>query len=386
MANVEELTAPRLDRTSALAQALKRRRADFNLRFVQARHAKPTLDANIFKSVLLDTVAPIVQTLSHLPSDKLDTIIDGLYDVALELTGTGFLGNDSGSTTIDSAWSSILPAAKHLMALDCGGIVAAVSNAAYNLSRVPEANLQLWISDMSRLAPYCSDIAMFREAGKVVAWRCGMTHYRESALDSCARLSWELAAPCLGLSHPSGIPLAEFCARLKQDPWLYPSALAGGRFENVLKVTRQIGAFRGFGGQFLRPPDVVFSRGNFFATDGGGWWVLSADVFGSTLCRAGEPDVVAILKPAKATSKAASVLQSTREIIAGAFGQTLVASATSINADIVLHSEDTITSGAQKVTIPKPDCIKSYATDGNTMVLATALSHRLLVIGRSSSP
>jgi hypothetical protein len=45
------------------------------------------------------------------------------------------------------------------------------------------------------------------------------------------------------------------------------------------------GAFRGFGGVFLRPPLVAGAGGQLFAYDGESCWLLHADVFGSTLHR-----------------------------------------------------------------------------------------------------
>jgi hypothetical protein len=47
----------------------------------------------------------------------------------------------------------------------------------------------------------------------------------------------------------------------------------------------RVGAFRGFGGTFIRPPQVTCPGGQFVASDGEQHWLLHADRFGATLHR-----------------------------------------------------------------------------------------------------
>lgn len=375
---MEEVILPRLDSAGVFAICLRNRRMDFNLRFVQAKHAKPSLDGNNFKAVLMETVAPIVDGLAQLPQTKVEEVVDILYDASLELTGAGLLGNTK-STGVAAAWASILPHAPHLMAASCSSLVSAVSNAAYNFAKYPGANLASWTTTMAELAPLCDSVRSFREAGKVVAWRSGLTHYRDGALDACSELEWGLAAPCLGLTQAPPVPQRQFCATLRADPWLAPAALAADRRVSVLKVACDTGAFRGFGGQFLRPPDVSYSQGHFFATDGEGWWIVNADLFGVTLTRTAAPGDAPICRPEKSAFKSSGVLKATRGLVSGVLGQVLPARAQ--EPALSVQADDTITSGTQRIAITSPDQIKSYATDGRSMIVTTTMSHKIQIIG-----
>jgi hypothetical protein len=58
----------------------------------------------------------------------------------------------------------------------------------------------------------------------------------------------------------------------------------------------RVGAFRGFGGDFIRPPQVACPGGQFVVSDGEYHWLLHADCFGATLHRtAVVPDAPPVL-------------------------------------------------------------------------------------------
>jgi hypothetical protein len=63
------------------------------------------------------------------------------------------------------------------------------------------------------------------------------------------------------------------------------AALHGQPEQQHLSLVGRVGAFRGFGGTFIRPPQVTCPGGQFVASDGETHWLLHADLFGATLHR-----------------------------------------------------------------------------------------------------
>jgi hypothetical protein len=140
---------------------------------------------------------------------------------------------------------------------------------------------------MQQLGSRCPDVAQFLEAGKVCAWRAGMAHYREGALDTGRRLDPNIAAPALGLTDIRD-PGALECiiGRLRDNRWLSVEAAAQPAGTTPqLRIVRKLGGFRGFAGPFLAPPVVTCADGEFFVQDGESCWHLTTDRFGATLHR-----------------------------------------------------------------------------------------------------
>lgn len=391
MADVEELKTGAIDASSALAVVLRARRQDFNERFVYARHVKPTLDPAVFKQVLSSVVAPVVEQWAGYPQLDIGEAVSVLYDIALELTGAGILGQTGKPETLDDAWLTILPVAPHLVKSDCAAFVATVTNSTYNVARVSGARRLQFVYELARLAAACPDLRTLRETGKILAWRCGLAHYREGALDACGGLGWDFAAAALGFSAVPSISLTDFLERLKSDPWLHPFSASGNIPASSLRIVRQVGAFRGYGGPFLRPPQVILSDEDFYATDGQGWWLLCADIFGSTITRCAEPDRPESMRRPAAESRglpggAEAILQNARGFLAGALGKpasAVVEDAGAPQADEFLVGADgTISCGRDKIMVPKSDPISSFAVGRKTLLVATKTSHKILVIAR----
>jgi hypothetical protein len=86
-----------------------------------------------------------------------------------------------------------------------------------------------------------------------------------------------------------GVPGADLCAvlfRLEQDPWFVPSAPGLG-----FRLVGSVGGFRGFGGAFLAPPQVVRVGQQLFVVSGDDAWLLALDAFGCTLHRTRHEDL-----------------------------------------------------------------------------------------------
>ena len=160
--------------------------------------------------------------------------------------------------------------------------MGALTNALYNLAQTPGARGREWLEGMRALALQCADVAILLKVGQVLAWRAGLAHYRAGALAVCAQLPPALARAALGIPPDEHIGLENVLARLAADPWLDPARPAR---EPALRIVASAGAFRGFGGLFLAPPNVASAGGQFVVLDGEACWLLAAEAFGATFHR-----------------------------------------------------------------------------------------------------
>lgn len=270
------------------AEALKRGRDRLNTKFAYARHRFPALDGEAVKAHLGVTIAPIAEAVHGVAADCLDGVVDALYDLSLELIGGGFIAAESRYPSVLKAWREMLPRLPHLVAREPARFVGAVTNAVYNLSATATARPTFWIDTMTRIGRQCADVQAFLEAGKVVAWRSGLAHYRDGALAACLNLDAGLARTALGLTDADITPMAAIIERLRQDRWLAPAAASNlSNKDRRLRVVAAVGAFRGFGGVFVEPPRVLLCDGEWLAYDRENCWLVTADLFGATFHRAG---------------------------------------------------------------------------------------------------
>lgn len=270
----------------SFARALEAGRERFNALFAQARRDTPRLDPDAFTEHLRRNVAPIVEAVAGVAPDRLGDVVEVLYELSLELVGKEILGPRTRYPALNDGWGRLLPALPRLLAAEPRWLAGSLSNALHQLSTTPDARPTEWIDTLLDLGPRCADIATLLDVGKVAAWRAGLAHYRDGALQTGATLEPSLVRRALGLSA-EGPALEELVNRLRDDPWLRPADAARPASAKQLNLVRRVGAFRGFGGSFLRPPRVVVSEGQFFVADGESCWLLTADHFGATLHRAG---------------------------------------------------------------------------------------------------
>jgi hypothetical protein len=270
------------------ARTLEAGRDRFNALFAQARWDMPRLDADAFANHLGASIAPIVEAVAQTVPEKSDETAEVLFELSLRLVGKEFLGPRSRYPQLADGWDRLLRGLPRLLAAAPRSFAGAVGNALYNLSITPNARPAEWTATMLELGPRCPDLPVFLDAGKVVAWRAGLAHYRDGALDIGAALEPSLARAALGIPAEDQTPLELIVHRLRDDPWLLPAA--AGRpapAEKQLRIVARVGAFRGFGGLFLRPPRIALADDELHVTDGESCWLLRADIFGATLHRVG---------------------------------------------------------------------------------------------------
>ncbi|MFH1139351.1 MAG: hypothetical protein V1816_24985 [Pseudomonadota bacterium] len=267
------------------ASVLRANRPDFNQRFAEARRRYPRLDMNVFAAFLENTAAPVVSGVEKFRPEGVARVVNAVYDLGLELAGQNLVGPGAGSCRIEDGWRRVLPGIIPLVSSSPLGILAAVSNALFQLSGAPGARPGTWVEELAALGPSFTDVDTFLKTGQVLAWRAGLAHFRESALKVAASLPDRPALAAVGAG--AAADRTEVFRRLDRDPWHDP---ADKENRPPFRVAARAGAFRGFGGLFVEPPLVACDGARFWVRGGDEYWLLTADCFGRTFHRASPGD------------------------------------------------------------------------------------------------
>jgi hypothetical protein len=273
--------------TGPMADALKRGREQLNIKFLAARTANGRLEPEAFLDHLATTVAPIVESVAAEFAEKVDAVTAALYDLSLEMFAAALLGPQPKNPAVSEVWRRLLPRVPRLLAREPELLTGCLTNAIYNLAAAPGARPADWIDGMIAAAPHCATVRELLDCGKVLAWRAGMAQYRYGAIATAKGLSAALVTIAVGFPEgTSGISAA--LDRLAANPWVPPAEAAAGTVEPArIRVMAKAGAFRGFSGQFLRPPRVSCVDRQILVSDGEFTWLLVADVFGIVFDRIG---------------------------------------------------------------------------------------------------
>lgn len=272
----------------AFTQVLERNRREFNARFAQARQMAPGLDGDDFSSHLRQNVAPIVAACDIISRERTHEVVEVLYELSLQLVSKGLLGHNARNPLLQKAWTQLLPDLANQIVLSPRRVVGSVCNAIVTLSQTPKARAENWLQLMREIAPMCVDVETFLCVGRVAAWRCGMAHTREIALQNGRTLSPNIVRALFNLPlETTAESVSQMWTNLQNDVWISPSQAAiSSTRSSDLKLLAQAGDFRGFGGSFQSPPRVTSENGAFFVADQTQTWRVFADVFGATLVRA----------------------------------------------------------------------------------------------------
>jgi len=386
-----------------MADALSRGRSRYNQRFALVRRAGIPLEADAVLDHLAVTVAPMITAVADAQPERVDAVLEALFDVSVDLFGAGALGPGGACPLLETAWSRLLALRPDLLAREPRRLAASLSNAIITLDRSPGARPQQWLDQLKRLAPLCGEVDQWLNGGRVAAWRAGMPQYRRGAIAVARGLPPALARAALGLpaDRDSG-DLPSILERMEQDPWYVPDAEepegipvpaperipvpAPERIpvpapegipvpapegipvpapERIpvparkripvpavgLEVVARVGAFRGFGGEFMRPPSVVAAGGVLFARDGPDAWQVIADRFGQVLVRRGA-----------------------------------VAAADAARRDVTVKPDGTVRWASLESRFPALRSASSSACDGSTLAITLPTSHHVFLIARRAAP
>lgn len=261
----------------AFASLLRDGRADLNTRFQAARHRYPELDAATFQRFLAEAVDPLVSALAVRAPAATPAFVQAAYDSALDLCGQRLVGASARLPALTQLWRELLPAALPFLAVAPARLLAALGNAVHQLATTPGARPAEWMTAMREGLAQCPDADTWLRLGQFLAWRCGLSHYRSSALALADHLPEQLVAAQLGAP---GADWSSLRAAVAADPWWQPGTRA------PLTEADRVGSFSGFGGAFTTLPRVAAVGEQLFALSGDDCWLVVADRFGCTLHRA----------------------------------------------------------------------------------------------------
>ncbi|HEY1049841.1 MAG TPA: hypothetical protein VGE39_08805 [Prosthecobacter sp.] len=262
----------------AFTQVLKSGRADFNQQVAQARRENPNFEDAAFSAFVQTCMDPLVAAVHAAAPEAVADLVQAMWETGLQLVAQRLAGPQAREPWINHTWQHVLPMAAAHVARAPGTMLGSFSNAAHHLSTTPGARPGEWIEVMTAAAGMTTDVNTLLKAGQVAAWRCGLAHYRESALRQAQELPPDLALVVLQVYDAEWPALH---AALSADPWHVP----GEDFHAGHEVLRA-GAFCGFGGLFPSPPHVIAANDQLFVRSGDEVWLLTADAFGATFHRA----------------------------------------------------------------------------------------------------
>ena len=272
--------------SEAFGQVLAAGRERYNALFAEARRVDRNLSPEAFLDHLAVGVDPIIAGVGS--PEKREEIVDTLYLLSLELFRHGALGEKRRYPVIGEAWRHLLPKIPGLLAEAPREVAFGISNALYNMAQETEGGDARWLAIMIAVAGECGDVDTFLAAGQVAAWRCGMAHYREGALEVARKVPWPVFGRIFGLKPPVRKKvLLAVMERLSAHRWYSPRHKTLPE-EKRVGIVATPGGFRGFGGPFMAPPKVTVCDGTLCLFDGKDDWVLHADTFGATLHRTGK--------------------------------------------------------------------------------------------------
>ena len=276
--------------SSVLETVVRDERERFNALFAAAEREHPNLQGAEVLSLLGTELDGLLVAVAAIRPERVVAVARAAYEVMLSLLAQELLGSRARIRAVASGWTELLPALAVWVCDAPERMLAAVCNALVNVERTPGARVDDWITAMKTIAASASEragvgVTEILQIGQVQAWMRGMAHYRSGALTTLETAPTLVAEVALGLTD-GRTNVREACARLRADRWWQPGAPRTGANPEV-RVMRRVGAFRGFGGQFMQPPTVQPWGEEFMVTSGDDRWLLFADAYGATLHLAG---------------------------------------------------------------------------------------------------
>lgn len=266
------------------AKVLSAGRAQFNQRVTEARRRYPAFDTGAFADFLQTGIDKVVIAVAQTVPERVSTTALVAYDMALELVGQALAGPKARNPLVNRIWQEVLPSYSRLVAEHPVEVLGTMSNAAVNIGKVSNARPDQWIREMCALASQVESLVHLQALGQVLAWRCGVAHFRLGAIQVADQLPEHLALAALGSN--AGAAWSDVRDKLLADPWWTPIPVHGSAVHPGLEV----GRFTGFAGEFDEPPEVRASPEGFFVRSKERYSFLVADAFGAVLHAASQEE------------------------------------------------------------------------------------------------
>jgi len=204
-----------------------------------------------------------------------------LSELAQELERKRLLGPQSRLPLMNRLWQELLPALEQQAPVPVA-LAEALSNALYHLCLRPAARPEAWLQHLLTGRLTCHQSQELLDLSVVAAWLAGLPELRANALQKLAGFP-DLRLESLFLGRFSA---SELRLGLNSSPWWHPDhSPPPGTGAAELRLCHVLGAFRGWGGPFLLPPQLSGKDGACFVSSGTDHWQLQADAFGWLLKR-----------------------------------------------------------------------------------------------------
>jgi hypothetical protein len=368
--------------TGVFETILEKHRENFNLEFKEKRLFNRRLDGHSFLEVLKDYVAPIVNAVHLKTPQKSEEVSLALYSLSLELFSRRYLGPDSLSPPVNNLWKETLPSISVLIARSPGRLAGHLTNAVFTLGLTGPDYPVKWLQMVSDVAPGCIDEQELIEAGKVLAWRCGMTQWRESALLTWDNLSKPLKLATLGLLlDDRDYDLEELRTSL-DNRWLKPGQTLTG--ETEICIVGRAGKFSGFGGEMTCPPEVMNIDGKIYTFDDENCWSLHGDCFGTILLPHGKDLPQSEQPESKGTETPPSldteVPPSSGTEAPPSSGTEALPAADATNCSFAISKTGNISWRGKTTSIPLLSGFQSFAVCNDFAAVTHPLSHSIFIL------
>lgn len=215
----------------------------------------------VLTSWIVRVVEPVI-VASARTEDEAGKIFQPFYKGLLRM-----LGNQLAVTyeqEYQSAWM-MLQKNPGLVQTSFPRVFNAINGALISVRKYRPEWVEDWIAHMSATITNCHTFDEFLSIGRIYAWLCGLSQFRERAITELASLSPELKA---AIAKESGNDLNNLLKR-----WPFPKPV----------FTGTSGGFAGLQGSFVELPRVAWIDNQLVATDGHTSYALFADNFGSVL-------------------------------------------------------------------------------------------------------
>jgi hypothetical protein len=280
-----------IDKT--LAKILEEERSQLNQMYYTYKLNFPSLEPEAFKSLFIDFVMPLLTTIEvNLPYSNVKQTVVLLYEVLLKLLGKDFLGKNSKYPDFGNILKETFLSIPNTLALS-NAIIPSVINAIYNISVVHDKNARDWKDSMLRVSTATNDPDIFLKAGMLASWKCGLAHYRVSALEIAGTLPEDILYLIFDTKKiKDQKPMQTAIDSMLNDPWLsFENALDAGYKKTGFEI-RVVDKFSGYGGKVTRQPNISFVNGDFILSMGATDYKLFSDIYGSVLLKTSLEDIL----------------------------------------------------------------------------------------------
>jgi hypothetical protein len=331
---------------------MQSRRAMFNERFNMARRLYPDLDASAFTYFLTGILDPLVVQAERIDPGSLPSFVEAAYLIGLELTGKKLIGPGALSSVHDNLWKITFPSIITLLLKEPGSLMSKLSNAAHQIETELHSGADDWLLSIEQNGSLCQDSDSLLSMAQVSAWKCGMAHYRNSAIPLLTKISARCCNALFGTADI--VDWQQEITTLQSDPWYSPLFKIK---KPGLPVRSQTGGFRGFGGPFIHPPVAVDYEEKKLLWCDNEWWIVHADIFGVTCKRLLKDHTLNIPVPTVTIANGQRVLKS---------GITL--------------NKNTVTVQGRTFTFSSDDLVSGAAFVANTLVVSFDNSHIVQIL------